>query len=211
MNVVTRKQLVDFVCEASRLMEEKKEYLIELDAAMGDGDLGLTMSAGFGKASEFVLSSEETDLGKLLMQAGMVFARTVPSTMGTLIASAFLKAGKGALGKTELTVDGLACFAQDFVCGIMERGKAQRGNRTIVDSLAPAADALQKAAKEGLSVAECCKRAMEGAAKGVEDTKSMLPAFGRAVYFGEKALGRPDQGALVGYYLYQALSSSAQE
>lgn len=209
MNEFTRKQLVDFICEASRLMEEHKDRLIELDAAMGDGDLGLTMTAGFGKAKEFVLSSAEADLGKLLMQTGMVFARTVPSTMGTLIASAFLKAGKGASGKTGFTSGDLADFAQNFALGIMERGKAERGNRTIVDSLSPAADALRRAADGGLAPDECCKAAREAAEKGVEETKSMLPAFGRAVYFGEKALGRPDQGALVGSYLYEALALAA--
>lgn len=209
MNVLSRKQLVDFICESSRLMEENKEYLIELDAAMGDGDLGLTMTAGFGKAKEFVLSSAETDLGKLLMQTGMVFARAVPSTMGTLIASAFLKAGKGASGKTELTAQDLADLAQNFALGVMERGKAERGNRTIVDSLAPAADALKEAAEQGLPLSDCCRSAAEAAEKGVESTKSMLPAFGRAVYFGEKALGRPDQGALVGAYLYKALETAS--
>jgi phosphoenolpyruvate---glycerone phosphotransferase subunit DhaL len=145
------------------------------------------------------------------MQTGMVFARTVPSTMGTLIASAFLKAGKGASGKTELTAEDLADFAENFYRGIMERGKAQRGNRTIVDSLAPAADALRKAAEEGLPLSECCKRALKGAEEGVEATKSMLPSFGRAVYFGEKALGRPDQGALVGLYIYQALANATKD
>jgi phosphoenolpyruvate---glycerone phosphotransferase subunit DhaL len=205
MNVITKKVIIDFIQEASRLIDENKEYLTELDAAMGDGDLGLTMSTGFEKAKESIISSPETDLGKLLMQTGMVFARTIPSTMGTLIASAFMKAGKSLSGKEELSLQDLVIFSENFVLGIMERGKAERGGRTIVDSLAPAADALKQSAQEYESIIQGCKAAWEAANEGVEKTKTMLPTFGRAVYFGEKALSRPDQGAIVGALIYQAL------
>ena len=200
--------LSDFIVEAAGLMEQNKDYLIELDAAMGDGDLGLTMTAGFGKAREFVASAHETDVGRLLMKIGMTFAQAVPSTMGTLIASGFMKAAKAVMGNTALDVAGTATFAEGFVNGIMERGKGKPGDRTIIDSLYPAAQALRAAADAGKSLVEGCADAQQAAEQGVEQTKQMMPQFGRAVYFGEKALGRPDQGAIVGALFYQALHTT---
>lgn len=205
MNTITKSTLVDFINESAELMNKNKDFLIELDAALGDGDLGLTMSAGFGKAKEFAETAADTDLGKLLMRIGMVFAQTVPSTMGTLIASGFMKSAKEIMGKTELDASAMADFAKGFVNGIMERGKAKPGDRTIVDSIYPAYEALSEASKACIPLSEACKLAYEAAEKGVESTKNMMPAFGRAAYFGEKAIGRPDQGAVVGMLVYKAL------
>lgn len=205
MTEITKPVIVDFINEASELMNMNKDFLIELDAALGDGDLGLTMSTGFGKAKEYAVTATDTDLGKLLMRIGIVFAQAVPSTMGTLVASGFMKAGKEVMGKTALDASGTADFAKGFVNGIMERGKAKPGDRTIIDSIYPAAEAFSESAKTGVPLADTCKQAYEAAVKGMEATKNMMPAFGRAVYFGEKALGRVDQGAIVGMLIYKAL------
>ena len=98
----TRDNLLGWLSRASALMEENKQYLCDLDAALGDGDLGLTMSLGFAEIKNFVESSAESDLGKLIAQAGMSMAKKVPSSMGTLVASGFMNAGKSCKGKTEL-------------------------------------------------------------------------------------------------------------
>lgn len=208
MNAISKPIIVDFICEASRLMNENKDYLIELDAALGDGDLGLTMSTGFAHAKDFVLESEDTDLGKLFMKIGMVFAKTVPSTMGTLVASAFMKAAKEVVGSTELDASSFPRFCKGFVEGIIERGKAKPGDRTIIDSINPAYEAVLQASQSGAPVQELCRLAYDAALSGVEATKNMMPVFGRATYFGEKALGRPDQGAIVGMLIYKALYSA---
>lgn len=211
MEKITKQIIIDFINESSALMDENKDYLIELDGAIGDGDLGLTMSAGFGEAKKFVTSSSETDIGKFLYQIGMVFAKAVPSTMGTLVASAFMKSGKALKGSEEITIEGLDTFAQEFVKGIMERGKAEIGGRTIIDSIHPASIAISKACSENKNLIQCCEAAFVAAQKGVVDTESMMPTFGRAVYFGEKALGKPDQGAVVGMLIFKALYKSVSQ
>lgn len=211
MVTFTKADLVRFINEASDLMDNNKDYLIELDAALGDGDLGLTMSTGFGKAKDFINTAQDDDFGKLLMRTGMVFAQAVPSTMGTLIASGFMKAAKEVMGKTELDTAGVAEFAKGFANGIMERGKAKPNDRTIVDSIYPAYLAFAEASKKSLPLPEACKLAYEAAEKGVEATKNMMPVFGRAVYFGEKSIGRPDQGAIVGMLIYKALYTVMQK
>ncbi len=204
MNVITREQVAEFFTTASAVMDENKEYLIELDAALGDGDLGLTMSTGFGRAKEAVQASTENDLGKLFMLAGMTIAKAVPSTMGTLVASGFMKAAKALKDKTELTQGDFATFGAEFVNGIMERGKAKPGDRTIIDAMMPAAEALKADAEKSTDFATIAKNALAAAEGGVEATKNMKAAFGRGVFFGEQVLGKPDQGAIVGMLIYKS-------
>ncbi len=204
----TKENLVNFIGKASALMEENKQYLIDLDSALGDGDLGLTMTAGFAESYDFAKNSAETDIGKLAAQSGMAMSRKVPSTMGTLVASGFMGAGKAVKGKTELSDMDLAVFMQGFVDGVMNRGKAKPGDRTIVDSLAPAAAKLKETLEKGGSLKEALAAAEQAAAEGVENTKTMQAKFGRAVYYSEKVLGIVDQGAVVGGLIFKALNQT---
>lgn len=201
---IDRAKAVEFINKASDIMNENKDYLIELDSALGDGDLGLTMSTGFGKAKEEANKSDEQDLGKLFFLIGSTIAKAVPSTMGTLVASGFMKSAKALKGKTELTLGDLATFAEEFVTGIMERGKAKPGDRTIIDSLKPAAESLRNDAEAGSDIKQAIEKAYSAALEGVEATKNMKAAFGRGVFFGDKVLGKPDQGAIVGSLIYKA-------
>lgn len=139
----TVKEFRAFMSNCSALMEENKQYLIDLDSALGDGDLGLTMTAGFKEAVDFSAQAAETDVGMLAAKTGMAVSRKVPSTMGTLVASGLMGAGKAAKGKTELNDKELASFVSAFAEGVMHRGKAQRGDRTIIDALVPGAEAFQ--------------------------------------------------------------------
>lgn len=192
----------------SDLMEVNKQYLIDLDSALGDGDLGLTMTAGFAEALNFVTSSTENDLGKLTAQMGMAISKKVPSTMGTLVASGFMGAGKSAKGHQLLNGDEFAAYMEAFVAGVMNRGKASAGDRTIVDSLRPAADALKQAVQAGDDLKTALEKAVKAAAAGVEATKQMQPKFGRAVYYGDQVLGKEDQGAVVGKLIFEGFAKA---
>ena len=203
MQTVDKAALLAFFDAAADTMAAKKEYLIELDAAVGDGDLGLTMSAGFAKIKEALHESADDDLGKLLMLAGMSIAKAVPSTMGTLVGSGFMKAAKALRGKTEFTLGDIATLLEEFTTGLMERGKAQPGDRTIIDAMFPAAQALRAA--QGGSFESALEAAAAAAAQGVEQTKTMTGKFGRSVFYGDQVLGKPDQGAIVGQYIVEAL------
>lgn len=204
----TNDSLIKFVGICSEAMTASKQYLIDLDSALGDGDLGLTMSTGFAAAAEFVKNSSEPDLGKRTAQTGMAMSKKVPSTMGTLVASGFMGAGKAVKGKTELSDAELGEFLQGFVDGVMRRGKAQPGDRTIVDSLHPACAAFRAALAEGSTAKDAAAKAAAAAKAGVEATKNMEAKFGRAVYYGEKVKGKPDQGAVVGQLIFESLEKA---
>lgn len=202
---ITREEVVRFVNKASDIMNENKDYLIELDANSGDGDLGLTMSKGFEAAREKVNASDEADLGKLLFAAGSAIASAVPSTMGTLMGSGMLGAAKALKGKESLDAVGFAAFAKGYYDGVQKRGKANPGERTLLDSLKPAADAALEAAEGGCDDAkEIAQKAYDAACAGVEATKEMAPVYGKAFVHREKLHGVPDQGAIVGSLLYKA-------
>ena len=199
----TKENFIKAIEQCSALMEQNKQYLIDMDSAFGDGDLGLTMTAGFAAAFEFVSGSGETDMGKLAAQMGMAISKKVPSTMGTLVASGFIAAGKALKGKTALEADDLALFFKSFVEGVKSRGKADVGDRTIVDSIAPASEAFGAAIASGKDIKAALETACAAAADGVEDTKNMQAKFGRAVYYGEQVLGKEDQGSVVGKLIFE--------
>lgn len=200
-----RETVLAFIQKASEIMDENKEYLIELDAASGDGDLGLTMSKGFAAGKDAALASTETDLGRLFFAIGSAMAKAAPSTMGTLMASGFIKAAKSFKGKTELTPEDFAVFTQEYYAGIQERGKANPGERTLLDSLHPAAvsvaDAVGSGEKDFHALAETAYKA---ALDGVEATKTMVAMHGKTVVHRAKLNGVPDQGAIVGSLFYKA-------
>lgn len=177
-------------------MEDNRDYLIQLDGNTGDGDLGLTMTQGFGKIRETLQDGEETDIGKIILKAGMTMAQAVPSTMGTLVATGLMRGGKAIVGKEEMDISVFTEMLDNFMTGVMERGKARPGERTLIDSLYPAVCDLKESAD--VSLTEGMEIALDAAQKGVEATKSMEPVHGRAIYHKEKAAGVPDQGAIVG-------------
>jgi len=174
---------------------EQKEYLIELDSTMGDGDLGLTMVKAFAAASEYASSSTENDIGSLLMKSGMAMAKAAPSTMGTLIGTGFMRGGKALKGTQEIDVSSYTMFWKHFVEGIMERGKSKPGEKTIVDALYPLYLALEKASKENKTLQEASQEASNAAKEGMEHTKTMVAQHGRAAYYQEKSRTAQDPGA----------------
>jgi dihydroxyacetone kinase-like protein len=173
---------------------------------MGDGDLGLTMTKGFDSADDQLAQSDETDIGKILAKVGMIIAKDAPSTMGTLVATGFMRGGKALVGKEQIDTQDLAVFFQAFVEGLMDRGKAQPGDKTVIDSMKPAADALQAAADRDPK--EALGQALEAAKEGLEATKQMVAKHGRVAYYKEKSLGKADPGATAGVYIVQGFAQS---
>lgn len=180
------------------IMADNRDYLIELDNALGDGDLGLTMVKAFNAAAIEAEQSEEQLPGKLIMRLGMLMAKVAPSTMGTLVATGFMRGGKAIANEQYIDVRGLAVFFEAFNQGIMERGKTQPGNKTIVDSIHPAAEALKKASSDGVDIRGAMRAASEAAEKGLADSTQMEAQHGRAAYYREKSIGVQDPGATVG-------------
>jgi phosphoenolpyruvate---glycerone phosphotransferase subunit DhaL len=195
------KKLFDVI---GSIMRDKKEYLCEIDAQIGDGDLGLTMSKGFTKAAEGIADTDINDIGKLLVKAGMVIAQSAPSTMGTLMASGFMAGGKSLVGKDEIGTEEFILFLDSFVNSLMKRGKSAPGEKTIIDALYPAAQNAKQSSC--LSLEKCASAAEKGAKEGLKATGDMMSQHGKAAVFREKTIGIQDPGAFVGWILIKAFS-----
>ena len=151
MDKILFEQIPDLFASVGDLFIEKKEELCEMDARLGDGDLGLTMSKGYGSLPDIMRQEADGaagDAGKLLMKSGMKMSSLVPSTMGFLMSTGIMEGGKALKGKTEIDAAGLAAYLTGFAAGVQKRGKCEPGQRTIYDSILPAAQAADKAAKE---------------------------------------------------------------
>ena len=182
------------------VMAEKADELCEMDARMGDGDLGLTMKKGFGAMPEILDAIEEADLGKKLMKAGMKMASVVPSTMGTLMASGVMNGGKMLAGAESIDAKGFLTYLDGYAAGIAKRGKCARGERTVLDAIGAAVDKLRAAleADANLSLQQAAEAALAGAEEGVEATRAMEPKYGKAAVHKAAAVGEKDQGAYAG-------------
>lgn len=206
MTSITCEQLPALFQGVAAIFAEKKEELCNMDAQMGDGDLGLTMDKGYGALPALLQENMEAgDIGKTLMKGGMKMSSLVPSTMGTLMSSGIMEGGKALKGKDAMGPRELADCLTAFAAGVQKRGKCQPGDRTILDALEAGAQAAAKAAEEGGDLSAVIAAACEGAAQGVEATKDMVPKFGKAAVFAAKAKGVPDQGAIAGLYMLQGL------
>jgi len=188
-------------------MEENRDRLIELDSAVGDGDLGLTMCKAFIAADQALAGSSETDVGKFLMQAGMTMARAAPSTMGTLMGTGFMRGGKALKGKTACDPSDLAAFFRAFSDGLQDRGKAKPGDKTVVDVLDPVAVAAEAAAGSGDMVAVAAA-IRDAAGQGEEASRGMRSEHGRAAIYREQTIGKPDPGAVAGRLMVEAFASA---
>lgn len=185
-----------------------KDELNRLDAAMGDGDLGLSMSKG-GEALLALIQDMPLragdDIGKYLASAGAAFNRAAPSTMGTLLATALMRMGKEAKGATVLNAALLARMALAADQGIQERGKAKPGDKTIVDALHPAAEAFAEAIMRGAALDEAGTTMLAAAERGRDAAIALRSNIGRASWVGERTVNQLDPGTVLCVEILRAL------
>ena len=208
MNVQHLKSLLN---SFAKIMLQKKDYLIRLDSVVGDGDLGLTMSDGFWAAYKAAEAFDGDDAGKLLYASGKAMASAVPSTMGTLMASGFMNAGRALKGKTELVDSDLADLFQAFQDGVAARGKAEPGDKTFLDGMAPAVAEFRRSLQQGEKLRAAAAKAAEAAENGFRNTATMLAVHGRAATRGEASRTLLDPGAAVAKLMMQAFRLNAEE
>lgn len=204
MEFITVEQLPELFAAVGQKFAEAKEELCAMDAKMGDGDLGLTMSKGYGELPELLRANTEAgDVGKTLAKGGMKMSSVVPSTMGTLMSSGVMAGGKALKGVDKIDAAGLVTYLKAFADGIANRGKCSRGQRTILDAVGAGADKAEAllAADAGASIQAIMDAAVEGAREGVEATKTMKPVFGKAAVHANVCEGVEDQGAVAGLYM----------
>lgn len=203
--------LVPFLKQVRDIMADNRDYLIDLDSVVGDGDLGLTMSDGFAAAYEAVRGTGETDCGMLLYTAGKAMSVAVPSTMGTLMASGLMEAGKRLKGKTDPGLAEYAALFEGYAQGVMNLGHAKAGDKTFLDGMLPAAEALRKAEKAGKSLKEAAAEAKKAAREGFERTSEMVAVHGRAATRGEASRSLKDPGAAVAALIMEAFERTVRD
>lgn len=188
------------------LFAEQRDFLISLDGKVGDSDLGITMSKSFAAAYDAVAAEAEgAPLSKLLRTAGVIMAKTAPSTMGTLTATGFLRGSKALENETAIDTKACAAFWRAFADGVAERGKAKLGDKTLLDVLDPIARSLEQSAQAGAALAPALDAAVDAAGKALEATRSMVAQHGKAAAFQQKTVGLQDAGATVGVFIVQAM------
>lgn len=208
MEKITIAELTALFDSVAAIMAENADRLCAMDANMGDGDLGLTMKKGFGALPGLIADIDEADMGKRLAKAGMKMSSVVPSTMGTLMSSGVMEGGKRLSGCEAIGPAEFASFLEGYAAGIQKRGKCQRGDRTVLDAIGPAADAAaQAAAQPGATLASVAEAAVRGADEGVTATRDMTPKFGKAAVFAARAAGVEDQGAVAGQLVVRGLAN----
>ncbi len=195
--------------EVSVTMTKNRDYLVELDQTNGDGDLGISMDDGYQAAANFLEKESTADLGRLLMGAAGAFNEAAPSSLGTITSIGITGMAHTLKGKEEATLADLVAAFQNGVDRIMQRTGSKPGEKTIIDSLCPAIEALAAHVSEGAQAA--FKAAAQAAKEGSEKTRSMMPVHGRAAYYGEKSIGVLDGGSVVGQLLFEALYRCAQQ
>ena len=179
---------------ASQTLVDQADYLTKLDQAIGDGDMGITMSRIGVALLAYVEENEVDDIGQYLIKAGMTANRAGPSTMGTLLSTALMRAGKAARGKTELTAADLVEMYVAADEGIAERGKASLGDKTIRDALTPSQEAFAAALAEDATLTEAADSAIAAAKAGRDSMTPQRSKIGRAGWVGERTEGQVDPG-----------------
>lgn len=211
MNFLDASAVTDLFPRLASRFEKDRDALIELDSKVGDGDLGLTMSKAFRAANEAVGALEAPDLSTQMKTAGAAIAKAAPSTMGTLMATGFLRGSKALDGAEVLDVAGLAAFWDAYANGVAMRGKASLGDKTVLDVLDPIARCFEAEAKKGSSLEDACSSAAEAAADALEATKEMVAQHGKAAAFLDQSRGLQDAGSTVAYILAIELNSFVQD
>jgi len=201
---VTTAVLEEWVRRFAHLVAENRDYLTELDAAIGDADHGSNMDRGMSAAVAALDASPPATAGALFTKVGMTLVSTVGGASGPLFGTLFLRIGS-SLGDAETSSAAeLAAALRAGLGGVVDRGKAGPDDKTMYDSLAPAVDALDVALADGADLAAGLKQASEAAAAGRDATTPMLARKGRASYLGERSVGHQDPGATTVALLLEA-------
>ncbi len=201
---MNKLHLTEAVRTIKELMVEKADYLAELDARFGDGDLGISMSQGFTAATKAMEEEKDNqDLGIILRTAANAFNEAAPSTLGTIMSFMIMGMAKNLKGKTNSGLEEVADAMINGVHMIMEKAKSKPGDKTILDSLYPGVYALKANIEKGKKIA--FKEALKAAEEGLESTKNRKGKHGRIAYYGEKTIGEIDGGAVVGVLIFKAL------
>ena len=205
---ITYDDVLGWVRAFSAAVTEQRQYLTHLDSAIGDADHGTNMTRGMQAALAKAESASPGDVGALLKTVGMTLVSTVGGAGGPLYGTLFLQMGTATSGKTELAPEDWAAGLDGAVKGVQMRGKAEPGDKTMLDALLPARDAFQAALADGAPLEQALARSAEAAEEGMRATIPLVARKGRASYLGERSAGHQDPGATSSALLVRAAAEA---
>ncbi|WP_138499285.1 dihydroxyacetone kinase subunit DhaL [Nostoc sp. PA-18-2419] len=203
--MVTQAQILQWLQAFASEIEQNKTYLTELDAAIGDADHGINMDRGFKKVSVQLPTVADKDIGSILKTVSMTLISSIGGASGPLYGTWFLRASTAVAMKQELTEQDMLELLQAGLDGVLQRGKAQVGDKTMLDVLSPAVAAFREAVRENQNTVEAMQQAVAAAQRGLEETIPMQAKKGRASYLGQRSIGHQDPGGTSAYLMLKSL------
>ncbi len=205
---VSSSQVSDWIRAFAATVAENKDYLTELDSAIGDADHGINMNRGMQAVLGKLDAGEAADVGALLKTVGMTLVSTVGGASGPLYGTLFLQMGTSAAGKPDLSGDDWAAALAAGVAGVQRRGKAELGDKTMIDALVPAVETVRSALADGSALDEALRRSAEAAREGMTATIPLVARKGRASYLGERSADHQDPGATSSWLLLRTAAET---
>lgn len=203
--VLTKQHIVNWLQRCADVFTEQREFLTQLDTEIGDGDHGLNMNRGFNKVLEKLPSVADKDIGFILKNTGMTLLSSVGGASGPLFGTFFIRASQSTLAKQSLDLPALCQMMKEGAEGVVMRGKAEPGDKTMCDVWWPVVEQLELARDRHLPIAVALQQSVTRAQQALEGTITMQARKGRASYLGERSIGHQDPGATSVMLMVQAL------
>jgi len=199
---------LEWIKNCAAILKENREYLIDLDSAIGDGDHGANMDRGFRAVMSKMNEVEDKDIGTIAKTVGMTLLSTVGGAGGPLYGTFYLQIGMKSAGMMELNLEDWATALEAAVDGVVMRGKAELGDKTMVDALTPAVVSLKESLNGSVPIGDALEKSADAAKQGMVDTIPLVAKKGRASYLGERSAGHQDPGATSSYLILQVAADT---
>jgi phosphoenolpyruvate---glycerone phosphotransferase subunit DhaL len=205
---MTNEDILRWLERTADVLRDNRAYLTDLDSAIGDADHGINMDRGFSAVRAKFPSMADMDIAMQLRTVGMTLVSIVGGASGPLYGTAYLRASAATAGKQELGPADVVSMLEAFLTGIITRGKAQAGEKTMIDALTPAVAAARQALEQDATLAQITSQATAAAEAGMKATVPMLATKGRASYLGERSIGHQDPGATSSWLILRTLAET---
>jgi dihydroxyacetone kinase-like protein len=202
---ITAEHVIRFLEGVAAQIKNHRDELTQLDSPIGDADHGVNLDRGFTAVLGKLPTVADKDIGTILKTTGMTLVSTVGGASGPLYGTAFIRAGMALADRYELTEGEVVAALEAALEGIVARGKANRGDKTMVDAIGPGIDALKEAQANGEDFLIAMRKAVAATEAGMKETIPMLALKGRASYLGERSIGHQDPGATSAFYIAQVM------
>ncbi len=208
---LNRTQIVNWLYRCGEIFTTESAFLTGLDREIGDADHGLNMHRGFSKVVEKLRSIADKDIGFILKNTGMVLLSSVGGASGPLFGTFFIRAAQVTQAHQSLTLEELYQMIRDGAEGVISRGKAEPGDKTMCDVWLPVVESLRQSCEQKLSVQAALEAASQQAEVAAQSTITMQARKGRASYLGERSIGHQDPGATSVMFMMQMLAQASRE